>query len=289
MKSQAKASPQRSRFASRSPSRFSPISSTPASASAPISSSGTYLPATQDLDRRARPPRAPASRFARTRVGVDVRGTARPSGGRAPGDARPAGRCGRRCRGGRRAGPGCSACRGPRRSISATPARSSSSPRDRAAGRASGPRRGRRRAARRPRGPRRPPRSSRVRSPGPIAAAVAPISLDAPGRRSRRPGRASRRGASRRPPGPASAIGRQSATKTSQRRGPSTAVTWPSTFGGAGLGPAPARRPGLRASWRADLAAVDLAADHDDALGIEPQRRAEPAAVLEHAARPRRR
>ncbi len=46
MKSQVKVSPQRSTFAWRSGSRFSPMSSTPASASAPISWSGTYLPAT---------------------------------------------------------------------------------------------------------------------------------------------------------------------------------------------------------------------------------------------------
>src|SRR5919106_6366035 len=43
MKSQTKRSPQRSRLASRSWSRFSPTSSTPPSASAPISSTGTYL------------------------------------------------------------------------------------------------------------------------------------------------------------------------------------------------------------------------------------------------------
>ena len=46
MKSQVKASPQRSRLAARSCWRFSPTSVTPASARAPISSSGTYLQAT---------------------------------------------------------------------------------------------------------------------------------------------------------------------------------------------------------------------------------------------------
>ena len=47
MKSQVNASRQRSCFSTRSLSRFSPTSSTPASASAPISALGTYLQATR--------------------------------------------------------------------------------------------------------------------------------------------------------------------------------------------------------------------------------------------------
>ena len=60
MKSHSKASPQRSCLAARSCWRFSPTRPTPASARAPISSSGTYLAAARISTLVARRPRAPA-------------------------------------------------------------------------------------------------------------------------------------------------------------------------------------------------------------------------------------
>ncbi len=77
MKSQAKASPQRSCLAARSCWRFSPTRVTPASASAPISSSGTYLQATRISTPRPAP-RAPARGSRATFAGLDAVDQLRP-------------------------------------------------------------------------------------------------------------------------------------------------------------------------------------------------------------------
>src|SRR5690242_2875228 len=71
MKSQLKRSPHRSRLASRSCSRFSPTSSIPASASAPMSASRTYLVAARISTS------GPASRRMRSRLAC-TRSTSRP-------------------------------------------------------------------------------------------------------------------------------------------------------------------------------------------------------------------
>ena len=260
MKSHSKASPQRSCLAARSCWRFSPTSRTPASASAPISSSGTYLvaaristpsPATArgpapgwrrswpasrpwissgHLSRSPRARRA-AWRPVRPRVAAvgeeELRLAARAeAGGLDPLDP----------------GRGEQPPRRPRRRSSMRPAAI--------------PRRGRRRR----RAPRRRPRSSRGRSRARSR------------RRSRRPprrrGRRSRPASPRQPqcsiatpPGPASATGRQSATKTSGASAAARATTWPST---SGISRRPGSAKGLGRcgpAWIDELGAVDLAAD----------------------------
>ena len=95
MKSQAKASPQRSCLAARSCWRFSPTRRTPASASAPISSSGTYLVATRistPSPARSRTSARFAATFAGSMPWISS-GHLRPS--LDPGEPRPGGRCGR--------------------------------------------------------------------------------------------------------------------------------------------------------------------------------------------------
>ena len=71
----------------------------------------------------------------------------------------------------------------------------------------------------------------------------------APSRRSRRQARASRNGPSRRRPGPTSATGRQSATKTSGAR-PSAEVAQPSTSAGSPPAPRSHAERSLGSSWR---------------------------------------
>ena len=81
------------------------------------------------------------------------------------------------------------------------------------------------------------------------------------------------------PPGPESATGRQSATKTSGAR-PTSAVTWPSTSGPHACRVGERGRV-LRCPVGGDLGAVDLAADHDPRR-VDADGGGKPAAVLEH-------
>ena len=113
MKSHSKASPQRSCLAARSCWRFSPTSVTPASASAPISSSGTYLVAARISTSGAGDARAPARGWRATLPGR-CRGSGPPRSALPrldPGEAAPGGRCARRRGGGRRRAPARSWCR----------------------------------------------------------------------------------------------------------------------------------------------------------------------------------
>ncbi len=122
MKSHSNASPQRSRLAARSSSRFSPTRETPASATAPISSSGTYLQASSTSTFGPASSRTASSRR-RTSSGSIPRigSTISPS----PAPRRPVDRSAARPRGGRRTGPGCSDVQRSLASTRSTPARSS--------------------------------------------------------------------------------------------------------------------------------------------------------------------
>ena len=285
MKSQVNASPQRSRFASRSWRRFSPTSSTPASASAPISSERDVLGRGEDLDLRARVLANPLE------VGADARrvealelshghqsaSATRLRARRAP----PGGRCARRRGGGSRAAPGCSSCRArPRRQPPPRPGP--------AAARATATRSSIRPCAapsmpvERRRAPRRRPRSSRGRSRARSPRRSRRPS-SRPSRRCRRRARASRSAPSPRPPGPASATGRQSATITS---GDEPGLVGRVRVGLVGAGDDVGVDAGAPAasSWQTQRGAVHLAAHHDVRRArCRARRRA--AAVVAHAPR----
>ena len=235
MKSHVNSSPQRSCFASRSREPVLADQRRPPPPPArPSPRTGTYLPATRTSTPGRRPRREPARGWRATRVGSMSRNisTIRRSSLDDPG--LPTGVAGPPPRWEKNRS-WLQRVQRPASSISATPARSSSR-------RATSLRSSIRPSAS-PGAERREGRQDLVAD---LVAAGPDPGADRGGGRRRRlhPGRRRSRGQPapaavehRHAPGPASAIGRQSATKTSGAR-PGTAVTWPSTSGGSGLGAA---------------------------------------------------